>query len=202
MKNPDDAEEGEGYEMVGGETPTISIADMDETAFPARKLTQIGGQFPAWSADGRKVHFSIGNAHFIYDLDAAEAFEDSVATVERAEADQDEADRDEADEEPDDKEEGEGYEPAETRVVIRAGRDLPQGVAVLRGARVITMNGREVIENADIVVRNNRIEAVGRQGTLSVPSGADVIDVSGKTIVPGFVDTHSHMRPSALHAGN
>ena len=77
---------------------------MDETAFPARKLTQIGGQFPAWSADGRKVHFSIGNAHFIYDLDAAEAFEDSVATAERAEADLDEADRDEADEEPDDAE--------------------------------------------------------------------------------------------------
>jgi hypothetical protein len=62
------------------------------------------------------------------------------------------------------------------------------------------MNGREVIDNADIIVRNNRIEAVGRQGTLDVPSGADVIDVSGKTIVPGFVDTHSHMRPAfGLH---
>lgn len=181
--------------IVGGDTPTISIANLSNTAFPARKLTEIGGQFPAWSADGRTVHFSIGNAHFVYDLDAAEAFEDSVAAVERAEADPDEADED-----SDDDDEGEGYEPAETRVLIQAQRDVPQGVAVLRGARVITMNGREVIDNADIVVRNNRIEAVGRQGTLDVPSGADVIDVSGKTIVPGFVDTHSHMRPAfGLH---
>ena len=181
--------------LVGGETPTILIADLSDTAFPARKLTKIGGQFPAWGADGRTVHFSIGNAHFVYDLDAAEAHEDSVASVERAEAD-----RDEADEESDDDDESEGYEPAETRVLIQAQRDVPQGVAVLRGARVITMNSREVIDNADIVVRNNRIEAVGTQGTLSVPSGADVIDVSGKTIVPGFVDTHSHMRPAyGLH---
>ena len=181
--------------MVGGESPTISIADLRNTAFPARKLTEIGGQFPDWSADGRTVHFSIGNAHFVYDLQAAEAFEDSVAAVERAEAD-----RDEADEPSDDEDDSEGYEPAETRVLIQAQRDVPQGVAVLRGARVITMNGREVIDNSDIVVRNNRIEAVGRQGTLDVPSGADVIDVSGKTIVPGFVDTHSHMWPAfGLH---
>jgi imidazolonepropionase-like amidohydrolase len=67
---------------------------------------------------------------------------------------------------------------------------------VLRGARVITMKGKEVIENADIVVVNNRIRAVGRRGSVSVPSGARVIDVAGKTIVPGFVDTHGHLRLS------
>jgi len=186
--------------LVGGETPTISIANLSNAAFPARKLTKIGGQFPAWGADGRTVHFSIGNAHFVYDLDAAEAYEDSVAVVERDDADRDDPDEDDADEESDDDEESEGYEPAETRVLIQAQRDVPQGVVVLRGARVITMNGREVIDNADIIVRNNRIEAVGRQGMLNVPAGADVIDVSGKTIVPGFVDTHSHMRPAfGLH---
>jgi Tol biopolymer transport system component len=175
--------------LVGGETPTISIADMDKTAFPARKLTEIGGQFPAWNVDGRKVQFSIGNAHFVYDLDTAEAYDDSVALAARTEADRDE------DDEASDNEEDQGYQPVETRILIQAGRDLPQGIVVLRGARVITMNGRDVIENGDVLVRNNRIAAIGRQGTVSVPVGADVIDVSGKTIVPGFVDTHSHMRP-------
>ena len=42
-------------------------------ALPVRQLTDIGGQFPAWSADGRRVHWSIGNAHVVFDLDSAAA---------------------------------------------------------------------------------------------------------------------------------
>ncbi len=53
-----------------------------------------------------------------------------------------------------------------------------------------------MIERADILVRNNRIAAVGPAGSLDVPGDARVIDMSGKTIVPGFVDTHAHMRPA------
>jgi len=86
--------------------------------------------------------------------------------------------------------------PDERRILITAQRDIPTGNAVLRGARVITMKGNEVIENADIVVVNNRIRAVGRRGSVTVPNGARVIDVAGKTIVPGFVDTHGHLRLS------
>lgn len=181
---------------VGGATPTISVANPDNAAFPARKLTEIGGQFPAWSADGRKVHWSIGNAHLVYDLDAAKAFDDSVKAVKRlAKAQPTDSARAAADKAAE-KDEKKAYEPAEVRIAIQAPRDLPQGVVVLRGARAITMRGTEVIEDADIVVRNNRIEAVGRRGGVTVPEGAKVIDVAGKTIVPGFVDTHAHLRPS------
>ncbi|MCH7684523.1 MAG: PD40 domain-containing protein, partial [Gemmatimonadetes bacterium] len=63
--------------VVGGETPTVKVGG-SESAFPVRKLTDVGGQFPAWSADGRRVHWSIGNAHMVYDLDAAKAYDDSV----------------------------------------------------------------------------------------------------------------------------
>src|SRR5690606_35804852 len=52
----------------GGAAPTISVANPAAAAFPVRKLTDVGGQFPAWSADGHAVHWSIGNAHFVYDL--------------------------------------------------------------------------------------------------------------------------------------
>ena len=83
------------------------------------------------------------------------------------------------------------YRPEELRVLVTANRDMPQGTVVLRGARVITMRGPEVIENADVVVRNNRIASVGPRG--SAPADARVIDVTGKTIMPGFVDTHAHM---------
>jgi Tol biopolymer transport system component len=163
--------------QVGGETPQISISNPDDAAFPSWKLTDIGGDFPTWSGDGRSVHYSIGNAHFVYDLDAAEAFAEAAS-----------------DAESDDEDEAPEYEPTEQRILLEAERDIPDGVVVLRGGRALTMNGREVIEDSEIVIRDNRIEAVGRRGSVNVPSGADVIDVSGRTIVPGFVDTHAHIR--------
>ena len=167
--------------VLGGEAPSISVADVDNAQFPARKITEIGAQFPAWSADGSEVHFFIGNAHFVYDLEAAEAFDDSPETTET-------------------EEESQEYTPTEHRISIRAERDIPSGTVVLRGGQVITMNGGEVVEDADIVIRNNRIVAVGSRGSVTIPSGTEVIDVSGKTVLPGFVDTHSHMRPpQGLH---
>jgi Tol biopolymer transport system component len=84
------------------------------------------------------------------------------------------------------------YVPVEQRISVTAGRDIPQGTVVLRGARAITMNGNEIVENADVVVTNNRITSVSA-GPVTVPDGAQIIDVTGKTIVPGFVDTHAHM---------
>ena len=79
-------------------------------------------------------------------------------------------------------------------MVITATRDIPTGLAVLRGGRAITMNGDEVIDDADIVIRNNRIEAVGPRGSVEIPDGAQAIDISGRTVVPGYVDTHAHLR--------
>lgn len=75
---------------------------------------------------------------------------------------------------------------------VEVKRDVPEGAVVLRGATVITMRGDEVLPNADVVVLNNKIVGVGAQGSVQVPAGAVVRDVSGKYIVPGFVDTHAH----------
>ncbi len=189
---------------IGGETPSVSITKPENADFPALQLTDIGGQFPAWSGDGRHVHWSIGNAHAVYDLDAARAFADSVKAAkeqeEEEEEEEDEAaaaeEQEEQEEEKEEKEEEPRYQPFETRIVIQARRDIPQGVVALRGARVITMRGDEVIEDADLVVRNNRIVALGARGSLDVPADARVIDVTGTTIIPGFVDPHSHMWPA------
>jgi imidazolonepropionase-like amidohydrolase len=84
----------------------------------------------------------------------------------------------------------------EFRLEVEAPRDLPEGVVALTNARVITMDGDRVIENGTVVVRNNRIAAVGDAGSVEVPSGAEVVDLSGHTITPGFVDTHAHMWPA------
>jgi hypothetical protein len=56
------------------------------------------------------------------------------------------------------------------------------------------MSGRGVIERGDIVITGNRITAVGPTGSVTVPAGAASIDVRGRTIIPGLVDTHSHSR--------
>src|SRR6185436_15764196 len=68
--------------LVGGTTPTVTIGDNPN--FPARKLDEIGAQFPHWDWTGAKVHYSIGNAHVVYDLAAARTFDDSVRQANRA----------------------------------------------------------------------------------------------------------------------
>jgi len=75
---------------------------------------------------------------------------------------------------------------------------------IFRGARVLTMKGDEVLENADVVVTNNRIAAIGASGSVNVPSGAKEIDAKGKTIIPGLIDTHAHLHYSGfeLHPDN
>ena len=88
------------------------------------------------------------------------------------------------------------YEATRFDVVINVPKDKPQGTVVLRGARILTMKGNEVIPKGDVVVKDNRIVAVGAQGKVAIPSGARIIDVSGKTILPGYVDVHAHMWPA------
>ena len=164
--------------QTGGTTPVVNVAKPDSAAVPVRKLTDIGGEFPSWGADGNTIHWSIGNAFVSYRLDRAEAVSDSLTA-----AHADSAARFTA-----------RYRPSEQRFRISAPRDIPEGTVVLRGAKAVTMKGYEIVENADIVVRNNRIVSVGPRA--QEPAGARVIDVSGKTVIPGFVDTHSHMWPA------
>ncbi len=84
------------------------------------------------------------------------------------------------------------YRPVEVRIKVTAPRDKPKGTMVLHGGRVISMKDHEIIDNADVVVQDNRIIAVGAAGKVTIPAGATVVDVTGKTLMPGFVDTHYH----------
>ncbi len=181
---------------VGGDTPTVSVANPDSAAVPVRRLTDIGAQFPAWGREGNTVHWSIGNAHFVYDIDTAEEAEAAAEAAAEAEEDAEETEEEADQEEAEEEDEEPVYSPFEERISVEVARDIPTGVVVLHGGRAITMNGDQIIENADIVVRNNRIVAVGRRGRVEIPDGADEIDIAGKTVIPGFVDTHAHMWPA------
>ncbi|MBI1808633.1 MAG: amidohydrolase family protein [Gemmatimonadetes bacterium] len=192
-------------QQVGATAPTVSVANPANASVPVKKLNDVGGEFPAWSNDGRTVRWALANALWTYDLDRAKVVEDSLKTDAKVKA---AAARDSAAKAKKDstgapahapaakadsaKKEKPGYKPLEQRVVVTAVRDTPRGTVVLRGARAITMKGDEIIENADVLVRDNRIAAIGARGSVQVPAGARVIDVAGKTIMPGFVDTHYH----------
>ncbi len=106
--------------MVGGETPTVSVANPATAAVPVRRLTEIGGEFPSWSADGHTVYWAIGNALVSYDLERARAVDDSLRAVTPDSAGRADSSR-------------AGYRPVERRIRVNGTRDLPRGAAVLRG---------------------------------------------------------------------
>ena len=214
-----------------GKTAIINVGDPASSSFPARQLTEIGGEFPAWEANGKKVHFSLGNGHWVYNLDKAKVLEDSVKAVKKLEKQKEQdsiaamakltpekrniadslskkskdslaailkTDTLRAKNEAlalEEKKKAEKYSPMESQVKVYYEKDIPAGTLLLKNARVVTMKGDEVIENGDVLIINNRIKAVGKTGTLIPPGGTKEIDCSGKTVVPGFVDTHAHMWP-------
>lgn len=76
-------------------------------------------------------------------------------------------------------------------------QDAPDGSIALVGGRVVTMRdaraGRqEIIEDGVVVVRGNRIVAVGSRDEVEIPPGITQMDLSGKTILPGLIDAHAH----------
>ncbi len=188
--------------QIGATAPTVSIADPRSAAVPVKKLNTVGGEFGTWSADGKKIHWALGNALFTYDLDRAKVVEDSLKQDDRRKARlradttksvKDSITRADSIAKADTtKKIPPGYKPTETRIAVSATRDIPRGVVVFRGAKAITMKGKEIIENADVVVQDQRIVAVGTRGSVTVPAGAKIIDVAGKVIMPGMVDTHYH----------
>ncbi len=190
-----------------GTAPTINAANPAQSEVPVRRLTSIGGEFSAWSSDSRNIYFALGHSLFTYDVAAAEAaVRDSVT---QAEARGDSAAAGGANGGGNGGGNGAGrggrgnaaparpiYEATRHDVVITVAKDKPSGTVALRGARILTMKGSEIIPKGDIVVKDNRIVAVGPQGKVNIPSGAKIIDVSGKTIIPGYVDIHAHIWPA------
>ncbi|TBV24828.1 amidohydrolase [Meridianimaribacter sp. CL38] len=80
-----------------------------------------------------------------------------------------------------------------TKINIEVKTDKPNGTIAFKDARIITMEGDEVIENGTIVITENKIVAIGKSDAVTIPSNAKVYDVTGKTIMPGMVDAHAHI---------
>ncbi len=152
---------------------------------PVKTLTRYGGDWIDWSRDSRSVSYVLGPTVYRHTLETIFAEEE--------ESEEEEASESEEETKPNHVFEGDLFE-----IALAVPKARPSGALALTGARLITMRGDEVIANGTIVVDGTRIVAVGASSQVQVPRGARVIDVAGKTIIPGLVDVHAHMGYSAL----
>ncbi|MDE2878898.1 amidohydrolase family protein [Candidatus Palauibacter soopunensis] len=68
-----------------------------------------------------------------------------------------------------------------------------QEVTAIRAGRLIDGAGQPARDNQVIIVRGERIEAVGDAAAVAIPDGARVVDLTGHTVMPGIVDAHAHL---------
>ncbi len=142
--------------------------DKKMKSLPVKQLDVNAGDYLHWAGDSKSLYFSMGNELFHSELKNAFAFVDGAPK-----------------ELPAATETG-------TYIGFRQAADKPSGTTVISGARIVTMKGDEVIEDGRIVVKDNRIAAIGRAADVAIPAGATQIDARGKTIIPGLVDVHWH----------
>ena len=82
-------------------------------------------------------------------------------------------------------------DPKITAIGFKDKADVPRGTVVFTGGKVITMENDQVIDNGVVIVKDNKIVSVGDANTV-IPKNAQIIDISGKTIMPGLFDAHAH----------
>lgn len=137
-------------------------------SIPIAKATHEAGQNLQWSGDSTRLHWSLGPELFTRALTEAFAFLEG------------------APERP--------PEPPSSGINIsfRAKAEKPSGTVALVGATVITMNGDEVLQDTTIIIKDNRIVAVGPHWTTPVPQDCKAIGMTDMTIMPGIIDVHEH----------
>jgi imidazolonepropionase-like amidohydrolase/Tol biopolymer transport system component len=135
---------------------------------PVKLVAQDAGDWLGWSGDSRTLHWSLADTLFSQDLRELFTFAPGAPDTLPG-------------------------TPARRRGIgFRFAADRPAGGIALTGARVVTMRGDEVIEDGTVVVSGNRIAAVGPRAEVKIPRGARVVDVKGRTILPGLIDVHWH----------
>jgi imidazolonepropionase-like amidohydrolase/Tol biopolymer transport system component len=137
------------------------------------RITSVGADFFDWADNGKTITWALGATFFRAPLAGIKigSFESPAGQdVERTGIDH-------------------------LAIKVELPRDTPRGTLVLRNATAITMRHdaiSEVIPNADVVIVNDRIAAIGSRGTVTIPPGAEVRDLTGRYIIPGFIDVHLH----------
>lgn len=141
----------------------INISGRDRQ-FPVHQLSVRAGEHISWSADSQHLYWTLGPE--LYHASIAGLFDQQQPTDFAAENG--------------------------TSLGFSVPADIPQGSVAFVGGQVITMNGDEVLQDAVVLVTNNKIAAVGSRDAVSIPRGAKVFDITGQTLMPGLFDAHAH----------
>jgi Tol biopolymer transport system component/imidazolonepropionase-like amidohydrolase len=180
---------------LGGDGPPVNVW---EPSVPVAELSRFGADYMSWAGNGKVITWAVGASFFR--MPANRAFEASATRIPgvqnpiRSQFGTDEY-----------RNVSKRSLAEEISVQLEESRHKPSGTIVMSGARLVTMRGDELVENGDVIVKDNRISAVGRHGSVPIPEGAKILDVSGSTVIPGFIDTHPHwleIRRGVLDMGN
>jgi Tol biopolymer transport system component len=157
------------------------LRTLTENVGPIAKLKPIRfaeGVDPNWEKGGKILNWSYGNHFYSIDPDKilARAIKQQAATITNSPITI-------------------AIQPDQiTNLNINVPQYHAHGVVILRNVRIITMKGNKVIEHGTIMIKNGRFAAVGSMKNIPVPKGAKIFDLQGKTVIPGLVDVHLHMR--------
>ncbi len=144
----------------------------DTKAIPVTCVSRDAGYNLHWSSQSDKLHYSLGDEYFTIDLNNRFAYlpgaPDSLPPLDSS----------------------------GLKIGLTLPTDAPEGSIIFENARIITMEGDQVISNGVLVVTSNKIAFIGtksefKSSKLSTQK-AKTIDCGGKTIMPGIIDVHAH----------
>lgn len=141
----------------------IDISGTDQQ-FPVKQLSVRAGENISWSGNSQQLYWNLGPE--LYHSDISTVFEHKTEQSFVAKNGQ--------------------------QIGFQSPSYVPQGVIAFTGGQVITMQGDQVIQAGVVLVENNKIKAVGTKAQVQIPAGAKVVDITGKTIMPGLFDAHAH----------
>ncbi len=140
---------------------------------PVTRVSGDGADFINWSNDGAQIHWSAGPT--LYTATTESLFRTQPVPS---------------------GEEAPKFVAPRTGVSLsmEVAPDKATGTTALTGARVVTMARGDggIIDDATILIRGDRIVAVGPRASIAIPAGTRTIDATGKIIIPGLVDAHAH----------
>jgi Tol biopolymer transport system component len=158
---------GQQLHVVERPAADVKQIDLSDPKSKHRRITDVGADFFEWSADGKSLTYSLGSTFYTRPLDSI-TFDDKPNWS------------------------ADPGKPAAYHADVIVPRDTPKGHLLLRGATALPMDA-PAIPDADILIDGDRIAQIGPRGSFTVPADAVIRDVSGKTIMPGFIDTHDHI---------
>ncbi|WP_432410386.1 amidohydrolase family protein [Rasiella sp. SM2506] len=156
--------------VLNGKPITI---DGKSNSVPVQQIAKDAGVNIHWAPDSQKVMWTLGDEYFSNTLQEKFSFLPGGA------------------EKPSD------MPDSGLKIGLEAPADTPTGTIAFTNARIITMEGDQVMENGTLIIENNTILGLGQK--IGIPAGAKIYDLQGKTIMPGMVDAHAHI--GAFRAG-